>query len=95
MRYEIIIKGLFFNNFHLNRIQDDLYTKNENITQVKCMTLDALVEKHNVVKIDYLKIDAELTDHEILLSYSWKIKPTVIKAETMHWYQLFKSGTVK
>ena len=52
---------------------------------VKVVTLDYLIEKHNVKKIDYLKIDIEGLEHRIIDDYSWKIKPDIIKIEHRHW----------
>jgi len=49
------------------------------------MTLDQLIEKHNVKRIDKLKIDTEGTEFEILDTYSWVIKPKMIKIEYEHW----------
>lgn len=59
----------------------------ENITKktVPCMTLDALIEKHNVKEIDFLKIDIEGMEHIVLGSYSWKIKPKLMKIE-VNWH---------
>lgn len=58
--------------------------KFNNITKdkVPCMTLDALIEKHNVKSIDFLKIDIEGMEYVVLGTYSWKIKPNLIKVET-------------
>ena len=52
----------------------------ENVTKkaVDCMTLDKLIEKYDVKKIDFLKIDVEGMEHTILHSYSWKIKPKIM-----------------
>jgi len=49
------------------------------------LTLDELIEKHNVKHIEKLKIDTEGTEFEILDTYSWVIKPKVIKIEYEHW----------
>lgn len=61
--------------------------KFSNITKdtVPCMTLDALIDKHNVKRIDFLKIDIEGMEHVILDTYSWKVKPNLIKVEIIHW----------
>ena len=52
--------------------------------KVPCLTLDSLIAKHNIKKIDYLKIDTEGHELNILDSYSWKIKPSFIKLEHAH-----------
>ena len=49
------------------------------------MTLDALIDKHNVKSIDFLKIDIEGMEYVILDTYSWKVKPNLIKVEIIHW----------
>ena len=49
------------------------------------LTLDELIEKHNVKHIEKLKIDTEGTEFEILDTYSWVIKPKEIKIEYEHW----------
>ena len=61
----------------------------ENVTKktVDCMTLDKLIEKYDVKKIDFLKIDVEGMEHTILHSYSWKIKPKIMKIETKWVYR--------
>lgn len=52
--------------------------------EVPCLTLDDLIHKHKVESIDYLKIDAEGHEMNIIDAYSWNIKPTFIKLEHMH-----------
>ena len=52
--------------------------------EVPCLTLDDLIHKHKVESIDYLKIDAEGHELNIIDAYSWKIKPTFIKLEHTH-----------
>ena len=52
--------------------------------QVPTMTLDDLLDKHNVKHINLLKIDAEGNDGVILLNYSVRILPDVIKFEHIH-----------
>lgn len=52
--------------------------------KVPCLTLDSLIEKHKIKKIDYLKIDTEGHELNILDSYSWNIKPSFIKLEHAH-----------
>ena len=52
--------------------------------EVECMTLNALIMKHRVKKIDFLKVDAEGYDCIILKSYDFRIKPDLIKVEYKH-----------
>ncbi len=69
------------NNFELNT-----HLKEHELTrEVEVVTLDHLIEKHNVKRIDYLKIDIEGLEYLILDDYSWKIKPDIIKVEYIHW----------
>ena len=49
-----------------------------------CTTLDKIIEKYNIDKIDYLKIDAEGHEMNILDCYSWSILPDIIKLEHTH-----------
>ena len=49
------------------------------------MTLDELINKHDVKRIDKLKIDTEGTEYQILDTYSWVIKPKELKVEYEHW----------
>lgn len=51
---------------------------------VEAMTLNTLLERYNVDQIDYLKIDAEGHEMNILKGYDWDILPTVIQLE--HWH---------
>ena len=55
--------------------------------KVKCLTLDTLISQYNekgFEKIDYLKIDTEGHEMNILDSYSWNILPSFIKIEHAH-----------
>lgn len=51
---------------------------------VPCVTLDKLLEENGITSIDYLKLDTEGHETNILEAYSWKIKPTFIKLEHAH-----------
>jgi FkbM family methyltransferase len=50
---------------------------------VKAMTLDTLLRETNSA-IDFMKIDAEGHELNILQNYSWRIKPKTIKVEHKH-----------
>ena len=59
----------------------------EKTYKVKSMTLDSLIDKYKekgFEKIDYLKIDTEGHEMNILESYTWNIKPSLIKIEHAH-----------
>ena len=48
-----------------------------------CMLQD-IVDKHSVKKIDFLKIDAEGNDYDIIQGYDFRVRPTLIKIESEH-----------
>ncbi len=52
--------------------------------EVSCLTLDDLLHKHKIKTVDYLKIDAEGHEMNIINAYSWAVKPTFIKLEHIH-----------
>ena len=57
----------------------------ERVVEVECLTLDLLLEKHNVTNIDFMKVDVEGSENVIFESYSWEVKPSMIKLESRHW----------
>jgi len=56
-------------------------TTNSKKLMVECMTLDGLIDKHKIETIDLLQLDVEGHEIVVLTSYSWKIKPTIMKIE--------------
>ena len=59
----------------------------EKTYEVPTLTLDSLLRKYKQIgfeHIDYLKIDTEGHEMNILESYSWNVKPTFIKIEHAH-----------
>ena len=56
----------------------------EETLDVECMTLDSLIAKHKLAHVNYLKIDTEGHEMNILEAYSWDIKPDIIKMEHAH-----------
>ena len=62
---------------------------------VPCTTLDDLINKHNLESVDYLKIDAEGHEMNILDAYTWHIKPTFIKLEHTHIDDIYVSNMLK
>lgn len=48
---------------------------------VQSLPLSEIVEKYNITNIDYMNIDVEGLDLEVLKSHNWTIKPTVISVE--------------
>ena len=61
------------------------WKEHERHSYIKTITLDELLQTNNVHSIDFLKIDTEGTEYQILDSYSWKVKPEKIKFEYEHW----------
>jgi len=51
---------------------------------VDCRTLDNLIDKHKVETIDLLQLDVEGHELVVLNSYSWKIKPSIMKIQHKH-----------
>ena len=52
--------------------------------EVQCMTLNTLISKYNFEHINYLKIDTEGHELNIIESYDWEIKPDIIRIEHSH-----------
>lgn len=64
----------------------------DNKRKIKTTTLDSLINKYNLKKIDLLMIDTEGYDFEIIKSIPFdKVKPLVIVFEHSH----FSENTVK
>jgi len=69
------------NNFNAN----PQFKEHVKKTLVNVTTLDKLIDKYDVKRIDYLKLDIEGMEWAILQDYTWKIKPKKIKCEYVHW----------
>lgn len=65
------------------------------ILDVPCTTLDDLIMQYDLDSIDYLKIDTEGHEMNILDSYTWSIKPTIIKLEHTHINDVYISSLLK
>jgi len=52
-------------------------------TDVVCYTLDTFLEMAGITNIDFMQVDVEGHELNILKNYSWKIKPKQIKVEHM------------
>ena len=52
--------------------------------EVECMKLDTLIDNYNIDQVDFMKIDVEGHELEVLTNYSWRVKPKVIKVEHKH-----------
>lgn len=51
---------------------------------VKSCTLDTFISKQGISSIDFMKIDVEGHEMNIIKDYSWDVKPTLIKIEHGH-----------
>jgi FkbM family methyltransferase len=49
--------------------------------KTKMVTLDSIIDKYNLKRIDVLKIDTEGYEEKILSKYSWKILPDTLIVE--------------
>lgn len=60
-------------------LQKDVRTKN-----IETLTLNELLDKHSVMKIDFLKMDVEGMEYDIISNYDWVLKPSMMKIEYHH-----------
>ena len=56
----------------------------DRIEKVPCYSLDTFLSKYMIHDLDYLKIDVEGHEIDIIEPYSWRVKPTLIKMEHCH-----------
>ena len=56
----------------------------EDIIIVPCYTLDEYFRVNNITKVDYLKLDVEGHETDIMQAYNWSVFPTFIKMEHFH-----------
>ena len=56
----------------------------QEIRKVSCCTLDTFLSKNKIDQLDFLKIDVEGHETDIIDVYSWRVKPTMIKLEHAH-----------
>lgn len=65
--------------------------------EVDCITLDQLVNMHvpDEIEIDFLKIDAEGHETNIIDAYTWNKKPHLIKIEHKHIDDLAMKATLE
>lgn len=80
------VKGISHASFSSSNLINNNIQRGYNIgkamtIKVPCLTLDTFILKHNITDIEYLKIDVEGHELEILNNYSWKIKPKQLKIE--------------
>lgn len=76
--YEHIIKE------HQNMFFKDCEAKYDKL-KLPCATISSLLKKHNITQIEYLKIDTEGFDGEIIKSWPYdEVRPKYIKFESTH-----------
>jgi len=56
----------------------------DEIIEVPCKRLDTIIYENQIETIDFLKIDVEGHEMNILEDYTWDVKPTFIKLEHKH-----------
>lgn len=56
----------------------------DRIEKVPCFSLDSYLSNNMIFDLDYLKIDVEGHELDIIETYSWRVKPTFIKLEHCH-----------
>jgi|MEHZ01.3.fsa_nt_MEHZ010982273.1_4 FkbM family methyltransferase len=64
--------------------QPDLRQFIEDTITVPCSTLDTFLTESHIDHLDFMKIDTEGHEMNILGTYSWRVKPTMIKVEHSH-----------
>jgi len=52
--------------------------------KIGCLTLDSFIRVNDISKIDFLKIDVEGHEKNILEGFSWSVKPSFLKIEHFH-----------
>lgn len=72
-----------------NPLLGKMYDGFLNEIEVHTVTIQHIIEKYKLKEIDFLKVDTEGMDIEILTNYSFDILPTMIKFEHVH-----GSGTI-
>ena len=55
------------------------------VDKVQCITFDQLLDRHGITKVDFLQVDAEGYDYEIIRSINFeRVKPLAINYERVH-----------
>lgn len=71
-----------WDEYEANPDYKQFYLKHRIVEQVRCMTLEQLLEKHQIQQLDLLQIDAEGYDFEILKTLNFEtVKPRFINYE--------------
>ena len=82
-------KQFYYQSGHINQANSFKYYKNTEKVMSKVTTLDEIIEKLAIEKIDFLNIDAEYKDFEVLQSISLNsVRPTLITIEDNDKYDI-------
>jgi FkbM family methyltransferase len=85
---------------HVSKDTNSVYRKNLSSYEVETISLNDLLKKNNIQSLDYLSIDTEGSEYEIISNYDFnKIKPKIITIEHNYtntrekiWSNLTKNG---
>lgn len=67
----------------LSEIENNIKLYGDEI-EVKSSTIHDLLTQYNITHIDYMKIDTEGHEKNIIDGHDWSVKPTAIKLEHSH-----------
>ena len=70
-----------FDHATAKRLETRSYPKLIGTRSVRTLPLGEIVQKHKLSHIDYLNIDVEGMDLEVLKTHNWNVPPTVISVE--------------
>jgi len=65
-----------------------------NFFEVPCLTLEELLDKHNIINLDWLLLDIEGIDSEIILDFNWE-KYNIKRVEFEHLHLGDKKNIIK
>jgi FkbM family methyltransferase len=77
------------NPIHIQRHIPDLIVDKIN---VETTTINKIIEDYNITNIEFLHLDTEGHDYQILKNYNFSIKPKQIMFEHKHMDGVFKTG---
>ena len=80
--YTEVLSGIIsdYDPRHEQRIDQELeqHSGTSNVIEVPCTTLDTLLRKHNIDRIDYLSIDTEGSEINVLQGIDWARVPIAV-----------------
>ena len=79
----------YYQSGHINQANSFKYYENAKKVKIQVTTLDEIIKKLEIKKIDFLNIDAEYRDFEVLQSISLNtVRPTLITIEDNDKYDM-------